>query len=291
MKSKKSLIIIILVIIIIALIAVAGFFGYKHLTAGNDENSKEEAKTNETKESKEETKKIEKSSLQMGDYVNYKVNYTNVGDYHSGQTVNDQVTGWRILSVNDDNTITLISAGVPIKYCQNCDEKRINNDLSDLYKVLNTDTTVANSSYSYFLDSGFDGNTFDMTQVFNTGLEDTSSIHAMTGEELINNYEKITGKETTIEELFYSSATLSNRVLKLDENSRVADLLENGYAYYINAVTNKDRRGNRVLHSQSWGYLTGLEYGEDPIRVVLNLKPDVTIVSGKGTIDEPYEIE
>ncbi len=289
MKNKKSLIII-LVIIIIALLGAAGLLGYKNFV-GNDAKSQEDKQTSETKENKEESEKIENSDLQMGDFINYKVNYTNVGDYHSGQTVNDQVKGWRILSINDDNTITLISAGVPIKYCQNCDEERINNDLSNLYKVLNTDSTVVDSSYSYFLDSGFDGNTFDMTQVFNTGLEDTSSIHAMTGEELINTYEKITGKETTIEELFYSSATLSNRVLKLDENSRVADLLENGYAYYINAVTNKDRRGNRVLHSQSWGYLTGLEYGEDPIRIVLNLKPDVKIVSGKGTIDEPYEMQ
>lgn len=285
MKRKILTIIIIILLIIVGILFL--------LTNNKDKNDSNKTDNVISTENEEENRneKVSIDNIQIGDFVNYKVNYSNVGDYHSGQTTNGEMTGWRILNINEDKSITLISAGVPIKYCQNCDEKRINSDLGNLYKVLSTDKTVSNSSYSYFLDSGFDGNTFDMTQVFNTGLEDTSSIHAMSGNELLSIYQKLTGKETTIEELFSSSVTLTNSALKLNEDSRALDLLENGFGYYINAVTNKDVHGNRVLHSQSWGYLTGLEYGENPIRIVLNLKPGIELISGKGTISEPFEIK
>lgn len=56
--------------------------------------------------------------MHIGDYVNFDVNYDNLYTDYSGTTdkPNDSYAGkWRVLSVNE-NTVKLVSAGVPLRY-------------------------------------------------------------------------------------------------------------------------------------------------------------------------------
>ena len=50
--------------------------------------------------------------LQIGDYVNYPVYYDNVAP--NGSATNYE--GWRVISIEDDGTINLVSVGVPLTY-------------------------------------------------------------------------------------------------------------------------------------------------------------------------------
>lgn len=56
------------------------------------------------------------SELQIGDYINIDIKYENVGNY----LPKNDYTGWRVLSVNE-NSIKLVSSGVPITYMHGTD--------------------------------------------------------------------------------------------------------------------------------------------------------------------------
>lgn len=53
------------------------------------------------------------SVVKVGDYVNYPVYYDNVTPY-GGYT--STYEGWRVIGVEDDGTVNLVSAGVPLSY-------------------------------------------------------------------------------------------------------------------------------------------------------------------------------
>lgn len=53
------------------------------------------------------------SVVSVGDYVNYPVVYDNVADYNGYCTT---YNGWKVLSVEDDGTVNLVSAGIPLTY-------------------------------------------------------------------------------------------------------------------------------------------------------------------------------
>ena len=52
--------------------------------------------------------------VKVGDYVNYPVYYENVATRDGSYTAS--LTGWRVLSIEDDGTVNLVSAGVPLTY-------------------------------------------------------------------------------------------------------------------------------------------------------------------------------
>ena len=235
-------------------------------------------------------------SIGVGSFVDYPVEYTNVGGYFNNQitsVINEDTAGWRVLAKNGD-VITLVSTGAPLLYVMYYSEENtpeaINNDLNYLYKVLSTDSTYQSNGYSYFTESGFQNNTFDLTTVFNTGLEDTNSIHAMNGEELLNLYNTLTEKNLTLDDLYTTTTYLGNGTLGLQDGDIALDLLANGREYYINAPVERES-GEYYLHYISSGMLTSTRFDEKPLRIVLNLKSDVKITNGNGTLENPFKIE
>ncbi len=258
---------------------------------GCGDKTKEESSDTSTKGSQELTDVAE-----IGAFVDYPVSYSNVTTNFNSQITNiieEDTTGWRILSIKNDE-ISIISTGVPLEYgmyySKSNTEESVNNDLSNLNKVLNTNQTVKSEGYSFFTKSGFENNTFDLTKVFNTGLEDTSSVHAMTDEELITTYNALTNKELTIDDLYSTTTYLGNGSLKLDDDSKALDLLANGYEYYINGVRTKSTNECYLLYVSS-GMLTYTRFDEKPIRIVLKLKSGVKVTGGNGTINSPYELQ
>ena len=53
------------------------------------------------------------SVVKVGDYVDYPVYYDNVAPYNGYASTYD---GWRVISIEDDGTVNLVSAGVPLSY-------------------------------------------------------------------------------------------------------------------------------------------------------------------------------
>ena len=245
----------------------------------------------------EETSQTEENEnkIQIGSFVDYPVEYTNVTTNFNENIVNlisEKSAGWRIMAINGD-TITLISTGVPLTYgmyySEENTEAAVNGDLGNLYKTLNTDTSYQTNGYSYFSKSGFKDSTFDMTTVFSTGLEDTTSIHVMTGDELTTLYNTLTEKQITVDDLYTTTTYLGNGTLGLEKDSMACDLLANGYEYYINQTVERET-GEYYLHYVSSGMLTSTRFSEKPLRVVLNLKSGIQLIGGDGTEESPYKI-
>lgn len=253
----------------------------------------DEEKTNKEHSSSNDESMV---SIGVGSFVDYPVKYTNVGDSFNSQitsVINKDTAGWRVLAKNGD-VITLVSTGTPLEYAMYYSEENaseaIDNDLNNLYKVLSTDSTYQSNGYSYFTKSGFENNTFDLTTVFNTGLEDINSIHAMNGEELLNLYNDLTEKNLTLDDLYTTTTYLGNGTLGLKDGDIALDLLANGREYYINALVERES-GEYYLHYVSSGMLTSTRFDEKPLRIVLNLKSDVKVVDGDGTLENPFKLE
>jgi hypothetical protein len=264
-------------------------FGMTGCGKGTDIHDQENNNEQEQSTTSQEVK------VEIGAFVDYPVEYTNVTTNFNENITNlidEETTGWRIMAINGD-TITLISTGVPLTYGMYYSEENteieVNEDLGNLYKTLNTDTSYQSTGYSYFSKSGFKDGTFDLTTVFNTGLEDTTSIHAMTGEELVTLYNALTNKQITVEDLYTTTTYLGNGTLGLEKDDIACDLLANGYEYYINQTVEK-QTGEYYLHYVSSGMLTSTRFSEKPLRVVLNLKAGVQLTDGDGSKENPYKI-
>ncbi len=77
-------------------------------TPGGEESGSGE----ETKQGELLAEAIKSGKIQVGDYVNYPVEYENLTVYEKTSIYE----GWRVLSVEDDGTVNLVSAGIPLTY-------------------------------------------------------------------------------------------------------------------------------------------------------------------------------
>lgn len=91
--------------------------------------------------------------VEIGDYVNYPVVYDNV--------TNTTYKGWRVIGVEDDGTINLVSAGIPLTYCSS-------GQATLAVIALTTDflTTTITTSGSGYRKTGV-GPYLSLTEVFN----------------------------------------------------------------------------------------------------------------------------
>lgn len=105
-------------------------------------------------------KGVDLNLLEIGDYVNYPVKYTNVATWYDSSTgaekgnyPRDEFTGWRVLSKETDDQenimyIKLISAGVPLSYCY------YNNSVASIQALttnfLTTEITSTLTQYKFY---------------------------------------------------------------------------------------------------------------------------------------------
>ena len=105
------------------------------------------------------------NELDIGEYINYPVSYTNVADGSSNTTT---LTGWRILSKNDDGSVNIVSAGAPLSYYYSLIGSV--NGIAATYaaKVLREDfltISVTSSTNLKYNEKGFDSSK-TLTEVF-----------------------------------------------------------------------------------------------------------------------------
>ena len=96
--------------------------------------------------------------VEVGDYVNYPVDYSNVATYNNSYIA--KFNGWRVLSVEDDGTVNLVSAGVPLTYYH---YNNSNTSITNLaINFLETAVTTSNEGYRL---NGFDPSK-TLTEIF-----------------------------------------------------------------------------------------------------------------------------
>lgn len=185
-------------------------------------------------------------TVKVGDYVNYPVDYLNVGTWFGYDCIGT-LEGWRVLSINGNN-VRLISAGVPLVY-------ETVDDLSTCYSDLTTNFLTTEYRYNNFTSS-------DLNSVFSNKY--TDSVTSMTKADLDSVY----GSTTSIS----SSIAGKTDLLAIPTYDQYAVSNSSGwtYAMYILATKTSD------------GYLYGISTAGTIVRTDignadLGVRPVVTL--------------
>lgn len=195
------------------------------------------------------------SVVQIGDYVNYPVVYDNM---YTSVTYN----GWRVLSVDSDGTVNLVSAGIPLTYYHVIGEP------AESVEALTTNflTTQITDSGIGYRKMGFDPY-LTLTEVFTNKYtklaEDgvTPVVKAMTKEDIDTVY----GTTKTYGE--YLTESKYNGLFGIGAGYWLASAYSSDHLWYVSSSGN--------LYSSS-----DYEYG---VRPVVSLKSEVRY-NGKNEI-------
>ena len=139
------------------------------------------------------------NEIQIGDYVNYPVEYENLEVINaSGTSYVSPLEGWRILSIEDDGTVNLISAGVPLTYYHEHEQGYSKISVENLTTNFLTTEFTSDSGNTY-RESGFEEE-MALTQVFTnkyTSVKDdgiTPNVRSITQEDIFSVKEDVLGE-------------------------------------------------------------------------------------------------
>ncbi len=197
------------------------------------------------------------SVVKVGDYVNYPVVYDNVPT--SGTSYISTYKGWRVIGIEDDGTVNLVSAGVPLTFYMS----GVTNSITAL--TTNFLTTAVTTSGLGYRKTGF-GPYISLTDVFTNEYTELNNgapvVRAMTIDDISN----VTGVTYTSTGVYLTDAKYEN--------------LFHLNAYYWLASSYSS---SRLWLVSSNGGLLGSSY-ESGVRPVVSLKSDVR-ASGKDMKD------
>lgn len=196
---------------------------------------------------------------QIGDYVNYPVFYNNVNVNGTTCTYN----GWRVLSIEEDGRVNLVSAGIPLSY----------------YHGSNQSDSVTKLTYN-----------FTSTQFNNSGFNPMLT----TQNEFENKYTSLDANGLPRVKAFQSKEIYDlTDIILIGTGTNISeygDLLNIGAAYYLG--TAYDGSSTSLLVVNSNGLIEAYSDAEYGIRPIVSLKP--VIVTGRDinnawNIDNPPE--
>jgi hypothetical protein len=102
----------------------------------------------------------EKTVCEIGDYVNYPVEYTNIIPSALRFGIQENLNGWRVIETDINGKPTkIISAGVPISYSTGSSHSLTYNNLITNFKTTNFNGTLG----SYFLNENYANNVRSIT--------------------------------------------------------------------------------------------------------------------------------
>ena len=227
-------------------------------------------------------------NVEIGDFVNYPVDYSNVGSH----IPYNLTSGWRVIDKEGEGEtgeVKLVSNGIPLNLRYGL--KTYNSGLQNRTENLFTKLKTEEEDIWYYTDSGFDNNTFDMTEIFNTGFEETDNIHALSLQEITKAYNILQGTDYEFEELLYNKDKdvfgYQKEVLdyqemkKYNENlsEKSKDLLSNGMVYWLgDEIDNEGRADSKIYLVDATGYInTGYNNSTFGIRPVVTIKAGTKI--------------
>lgn len=220
--------------------------------------------------------------VNIGDYVNLEIPYTNVNVYGGSCTL----TGWRVLTINGtdkDGEVTLVSAGCPLAFHRNDSMKG-----ADVVAYLNNLLTNINIITDYstgFTQNGFNNN--DLTSIFSSSpyINTTAGVHALScGDGSTSNgeiekvYQAITRLTKNMNDLRYPSY-LDNENLKSSSGANwkdsYEDLFQNGAEYWLGGFPDGKYNEWDVWRVREDGWLDS-----DGSRNYAYVRPVITLKSG-----------
>ena len=205
------------------------------------------------------------SVVEIGDYVDYGIEYNNVIVNNHGDDEISTLTGWRVISKNNDGTINLVSAGAPLTYYPgeaaiDSPEKLTNNFLN----ILLSDTEDGT-----FRMSGFDNNK-SLAEVFKENKytvmnQSVPMVRSINQEDILN----ITGDTDVV------------LGTELDlANNKYNDLFSIGVNYYL--ANSYIEYPGALLFVFGHGSISTSGYSSYGIRPVVSIKPGV-LTTGKDS--------
>lgn len=219
--------------------------------------------------------------VEVGDYVNYPVDYDNVADFDNNTST---YKGWRVLSKDVDidgnesiGTVNLVSAGAPLTYYHNTD---ITTSLKNL-AINFLSTPVHATDYEKYRKTGFDSSK-TLTEIFNNKY--TATYASNTTITYPTSSSTVTGTKT--------KGTLKVRAMTLEDvkkaggidtieigtkltDSSYKNLFEIGVDYWLASAY--DTNAFWCIHPN--GSVYGSSYDEHGVRPVVSLKPAVKATS------------
>ena len=200
------------------------------------------------------TKDVEKlaplsNTVRIGDYVNYPVHYNNVNS--DGTSAKSTYTGWRVIGVEDDGTVNLVSAGVPLTYYQDGNGTNSESILTNSFTSI--PVTSTSNVASNFKATGLNGYS-SLEKAFNNNY--TVGVRAM--------------NEEDVYEVTKATSMLDGTGMDL-ANAKYANLLVNGANYYLAAVNTTDT--NSLWNISSTGNVSAGNSMESGIRPVVSINP------------------
>ena len=217
----------------------------------------------------DETKLPEASEiLQISDYVNYPVYYDNV-DINGSST---NYEGWRVISIENDGTINLVSAGVPLTYYHGSNPATSVNKLNEGF--LTTEFTVQDENT--YRKNSFNANEA-LADIFNNkytlldenGKPKVRSIKSEDVLKVINAGNLDVGQDLT--------------------NKKYHNLLDIGQVYWLASDYTGDNTS--LLAVDAEGIVANYSNAEYGVRPIVSLKPNVKVTgkdkSGAWNIEMP----
>ena len=206
--------------------------------------------------------KLPKASnvLQIGDYVNYPVYYDNVSP--NGSATNYE--GWRVISIEGDGTINLVSAGVPITYYHADDPSESIGKIVDDF-VLTEVTAVDENTYRK---KGF--NIYDtLTEIF-------SNKYTLLDEDGVPKVRSIQS-----EDVLKITGTSSLNIGEDLSNKKYHKLFNIGQTYWLASDYVGDDTSLLAVNAE--GILANYSNAEYGVRPIVSLKPNVKVTGKDST--------
>ena len=224
--------------------------------------------------------------VEIGDYVDIGIDYTNKGSFSNGYTTNTSaLTGWRVLSKNGtgaEGTVTLVSAGTPLRFYMKA-QTNSSQVIETYFNNLNTEITIVASETQGFTGCGFTGvvvdenNKINLSNIWlsNSNI-DGKTAHVMTTGEIETVYAELTGTTKTMINLYnMNSPILTSKMLSVNPNmsTKATDLIGIGMTYWLGGSV-KDTTAVWAIYY--YGLVDHGNYTEG-IRPVFSLKSGVQI--------------
>ena len=229
--------------------------------------------------------------VEIGDYVNYPVEYENVVSWEDSEGVSHEehkskLNGWRVMSIDDDTgTILLVSAGVPLTLYNSVDATAVSTaeKLTSTSEFLNISFTTAQTD-GKFRKNGFAEytsliNTF--TNKYTVINSDIPEVRSITKADLDALYQYFGGNGET-EYVTYVDDVNYKELLAIPSTT------QEYWAYYWLATAYDDEALWGVIgyNGNALAYSSGHEIG---VRPVVTLKPNIK-ATGKD-LDGAWNIE
>ena len=195
--------------------------------------------------------------VQVGDYVSYPVEYKNVLSHTNseGKEFTSTLEGWRVLSIEEDGTVNLVSAGVPMTYFRGDLTEEVVSNLTEGFLTTEFTTSTLNT----YIKNGFDDN-LSLSELFTnkyTATTDgiTPKVRSMIKEDVL----AITGASDLIHD-------------ELINNAEYKEMLDNKSYYWLASAYNS----TDIWYINAYGYSRiNIESSEAGIRPVVSLKSTV----------------